>query len=112
MSVVGDENMDICAPTRTWVPSPIGHGWIMQNDSVAPTYFEGPTALEKLKNYYCTCLGAKCTDEDKCSCVANGVACSEVCRCEASEQCKNPIKSDDDSDDLDEATEQMTDIGQ
>lgn len=100
--------------TKTWtsahdpnpeIPAPAGHGWILQEKSLVPAYFEGPTALEKLQDFYCNCLGAKCSDEEKCSCCADGVTCSEVCRCEAGEQCKNPIKSDDDLDEPDETSD-------
>ena len=94
--------------TKTWtsahlakpeVPSTVGHGWKLQEGVLIPVFFEGPTALDKLQDFFCGCMGiARCSIDSKCPCRQNGVACSEVCRCEGDEQCSNPHKSADNED--------------
>lgn len=89
--------------TKTWTTAhipkpetrqPTSNGWILQESSIVPLYFDGPTALDKLKDFYCGCMGKNmCVEEEKCPCHQDGVACSEICRCEGEEQCQNPNNS-------------------
>ena len=78
--------------TKTWtsahlakpeVASTVGHGWKLQEGVLIPVFFEGPTALDKLQDFFCGCMGiARCSRDSNCPCRRDGVACSEVCRCE------------------------------
>ena len=78
------------------VPSPVGHGWKLQDDIVVPVFLEGPTALDKMQDFFCGCMGnAKCSTYVNCPCRRDGIGCSEVCRCEGEEQCRNPHNRED-----------------
>ena len=91
--------------TKTWTtahipkpenPEPTGNGWLSKDGALTPLYFEGPTALDKLKDFYCGCMGKNtCEDEERCLCHQDSVACSEICRCEGIEKCHNPKNSED-----------------
>ena len=64
--------------------------------ALTPLYFEGPTALNKLKDFYCGCMGKNtCEDEERCPCHQDSVACSEIRRCEGVEKFHNPKNSED-----------------
>ena len=94
--------------TKTWttahipmpeISEPANNGWITQDGLLTPQYFEGPTALDKMKDFYCGCMGkTMCSDEEKCPCHKASVACSEICRCEGAEQCHNTSNSEGGSD--------------
>ena len=91
--------------TKTWTTAhipkpdnsePSSNGWLSKNGALTPLYFEGPTALDKLKDFFCGCMGKNtCEDEEKCPCHQDSVACSQICRCEGDEKCHNPKNSDD-----------------
>ena len=75
---------------------PASNGWLSKDGALTPLYFEGPTALDKLKDFYCGCVGKNtCEDEEKCPCHQDSVACLEICRCEGAEKCHNPKNSED-----------------
>ena len=94
--------------TKTWttahipmpeISEPANNGWITQDGLLTPQYFEGPTALDKMKDFYCGCMGkTMCSDEEKCPCHKASVACSEIFRCEGAEQCHNISNSEGGSD--------------
>ena len=68
--------------------------------SLNPLYFEGPIALDEMKDIYCACMGNGVhADEGKCPRHKASIACSEICHCEGAEQCRYPHNSEVDPDD-------------
>ena len=73
------------------LPSPDGHGWKLEDNSLVPhlmTKPPAPSSILELTN--CKCSKSSCTQN--CSCSNNGLACTEACKCMADEKCRNPNK--------------------
>jgi hypothetical protein len=91
---------DQCRPT---VPSPVGHGWCMENGQLTPVLCELPCAPESiLKLIKCSCVKSRCST--LCKCRSNELCCTEMCGCSGNEtSCDNVYlsKDDDDADDSD-----------
>ena len=82
------------------IPPPVGNGWKMEDSKVVPVYFEGLTALDKMEELLCGCMGSsRCSSNTNCPCHRDALPCSEVCRCLGDEYCKNPLNSGDETDD-------------
>lgn len=76
---------------------PIEFGWKLENGTLFPIFFEGPTALELLQRYICNCSSKKtsCTTALSCTCTAAKVKCCKLCRC--NEKCSlQPTESNED----------------
>ena len=90
--------------TKTWtaahipkqeIPEPVGNGWVSKDGTLTPLYFEGSTALDKLKDFHCGRMGKnKCEDEEKCPCHQDSVGCSNISRCGGAGKCNNPKTSE------------------
>ena len=59
------------------LPSPDGHGWEREDDTLSPVFFSGPMAEEVLKTLVCVCTGRDACIA-VCSCRSNGLQCTEV----------------------------------
>ena len=68
--------------------SPVGNGWEMDHEKLAPFYFEGESSSEMLNEIVCHCRGRSMC-KDACTCVQNSMPCIELCSCEASDKCVN-----------------------
>ena len=75
---------------------PDANGWNRQAGILHPTYFEGPTAAEMLNELVCSCRGSKpCINN--CTCMKNGLTCTEECMCAQGErECGNELTENDD----------------
>jgi len=60
------------------ITSPIGHGWIVEDDQLRPVTCEIPCApsslLELIK---CSCIKNRCAPP--CKCLTNNMPCTEMC---------------------------------
>ncbi|CAC5376850.1 unnamed protein product [Mytilus coruscus] len=87
------------------VPSPNNHGWIVKNDLISINWLDQPPALDALSILIsCSCI-AGCAHK-RCSCVRQGLSCTDSCKC--SNACSNKdyqivdVANDDDEDDGDD----------
>ncbi|KAL7288521.1 hypothetical protein TKK_0017265 [Trichogramma kaykai] len=69
------------------------YGWILQNDELQPNFFEGPTAMEFLQKYFCSCKRKNACSTDICPCVESNFGCCNICTC--SDSCSNMEKISD-----------------
>ena len=94
--------------SRPNIPSPVGHGWIIEDGLLTPVMCDLPCAPESImKLVRCSCLESKCNAS--CKCRANGLPCTEMCNCTADdEMCENVSRDhthdlhDEDSSDSDD----------
>lgn len=70
------------------IPTPVGSGWKLQDGSLVPILFEGPTTAEMLDDLLCGCRGRQQCSND-CSCFKNNMACTEQCMCSGGDRCQN-----------------------
>lgn len=85
------------------IPLPIGHGWIHEEDSLVIKWMSGePAPMAVLEFLSCTC--ARTCKPPNCSCIANGLRCTDMCRLQ---ECDNRAEEEvaDFSDDDDETDE-------
>ena len=68
-------------------PSPNGNGWVVDanNEVLVRWMTQEQAPSEVLQNYSCHCKKNKCSN-NQCSCVKNGISCTELCSCVG---CKN-----------------------
>lgn len=86
------------------IPSPVGHGWSIENGQITPTYCDLPCAPDFiLKLVRCACVKSRCSSTCKCS--AYKLPCTEMCECGGSEllcfnqsndKCSDPENDDSD----------------
>ena len=85
------------------LPSPDGHGWTMEGNSLVPvlmTKEHAPKSIVELTA--CRCKKSACTRN--CSCKLSNLSCTDACLCMVDEECQNPMNdvvvcvSDDSSD--------------
>ena len=72
-------------------PSPVGHGWQMENGELAIHWGSLPPAPESVLEFAnCSgrCRRTNCTDSAKCTCLENGIPCTDLCKCKR-ESCSN-----------------------
>ena len=84
------KNALVCKPD---IPDPVGHGWKMSNldgaDVLAIDWMNGPPAPEAvLELLSCNC--ARSCKIPTCSCLVNGMKCSDICRLK--KNCSNQIQ--------------------
>ena len=74
-------------------------GWEDQK-GLSPVYFVGQTSSDFLKDLLCTCKG-KSSCSQGCVCVEQNLTCTELCQCQGTDACCNPLTqtADEDSDD-------------
>ena len=70
------------------VPSPVGHGWKQQDETIVPTFFDGPVSAQVLRGLVCSCRNI-CSG--KCECELNKLPCTEICPCQGDDKCKNEL---------------------
>ena len=56
-------------------------GWLTENGILAFDYYDGPTAMEVLQEYFCSCTSKNTCKTDVCSCRKNNLKCCDVCSC-------------------------------
>ena len=54
-------------------------GCLTENGKLAFEYYEGPTAMEVLQEYFCSCTGKNACKTDVCPCKKNNLKCCDVC---------------------------------
>ena len=68
------------------MPSPNGHGWIVENDDIRIDWMDQlPAPLSVLEYISCRCTG-NCSS-GRCSCSANSLPCTDACMC--GNKCEN-----------------------
>lgn len=74
-------------------------GWTKVDNKLFPTLSEVQAAPEAVVELLkCNCSVSFCSK--RCNCRKNNIPCTELCKCEASEDCCNtPISNDDSRDD-------------
>ena len=72
--------------TKPEMPSPNGHGWIVENGDIRIDRMDQlPAPLSVLEYISCRCTG-NCSS-DRCSCSANSPPCTDACMC--GNKCEN-----------------------
>lgn len=90
------------------LPSPEGFGWKLKDDQLLPVLMTKSPAPEGIAGLTtCGCKKSECLRN--CSCKANGLPCTEACKCMADESCSNPMKDVVDSSDSESESEDETD---
>ena len=85
-------------------PSPVGHGWVLEmiegKQVLVPHWMEGqPAPVAVLELLACKCKSKPC-EAPRCTCVNNGLPCTDMCKHKA-EACTNkPVDDDPVEDDL------------
>ncbi|XP_035674790.1 uncharacterized protein LOC118414705 [Branchiostoma floridae] len=81
------------------IPSPIGLGWCKDGDQLVIDWMDGepaPTAVLELLS--CSC--SKACKITKCSCLKNGLKCTDMCKCM---DCDNRPDEEDNQDDTEDS---------
>lgn len=96
-----------CSPQ---VPDPDGHGWLLKEGELVIDWMsQNPAPKEVLEFIACGCKSAKGCSTARCSCVKNGLPCTDCCGCT---ECRNETgpavsstlrSADDDDDEFEEA---------
>jgi hypothetical protein len=82
-------------------PPPVGHGWQMENGELTIHWGSLPPAPESiLELVNCTgrCRRTNCSDSEKCTCLENGIPCTDLCKCKR-DTCSNVSGQVDDTED-------------
>ena len=62
------------------IPSPDGHGWVLESEELKPLWLNQPEAAKVCKELVrCYCQSERGCRH--CKCVKLGLACTERCRC-------------------------------
>ena len=88
--------------SQPFLPSPVGHGWTMEEGQLVPIMCELPCAPpEILQLVKCSCIKSRCAAP--CKCRSNGLPCTEMCRCTGDDTfCDNITASQDGDDEISE----------
>ncbi|MEW8119932.1 MAG: hypothetical protein AB2792_22450, partial [Candidatus Thiodiazotropha sp.] len=70
------------------IPSPVGHGWKVEHDTIIPVLFDGPVSAEVLRELVCSCRGRNIC-ANNCVCGTNSLPCTEICPCQGDDKCQN-----------------------
>lgn len=83
-------------------PSPVGHGWQMENDELSYKWMTQPPAPDiLLEVVQCSCKTG--CESGKCSCAKSKVNCTDMCKCVNCSNCQTSVEIDEDySSDSDE----------
>jgi len=75
--------------SRPKIPSPVSHGWIIEDGLLIPVMCDLPCAPESILILVkCSCSKSRCTAS--CKCRVNGLPCTEMCACSADDSlCDN-----------------------
>ena len=69
-----------CLEQYIHAPSPVGHGWKMENGQLSYKWMsDSPAPPAVLKNVHCRCRKGGC--KGACSCAKGGLPCTELCQC-------------------------------
>ena len=52
-----------------------------EKGKLAFDYHDGPTAMEVLQEYFCSCTGKNACKTEVCACKKNNLMCCDVCSC-------------------------------
>jgi len=80
------------------IPDPCTLGWTMDDVGLLPVLSEAQAAPEAIVELLrCNCGVSRCAS-CRCTCRQNQLGCSELCKCEASEECCNSVTVVEDAD--------------
>lgn len=71
------------------IPSPVGHGWKVEQDTIIPVLFDDPVSAEVLRDLVCSCRGRNICVANNCVCAINSLPCTEICPCQGDDKCQN-----------------------
>jgi len=91
------------------VPDPITLGWKQLDDGIwVPMASKVPPAPEAVVDLIkCSCLSSKCSG--RCSCKMSNLPCTELCKCEGTDESCNNIPNDDTESDDDDGDDNDSD---
>ena len=70
------------------IPDPCKLGWVKEEGGLVPVLSEVQAAPEAVVELFrCNCGVSKCAG--RCTCKSHNLACTELCKCEANEECCN-----------------------
>jgi hypothetical protein len=70
------------------IPDPCKLGWLREEGGLVPVLSQVQAAPEAVVElFWCNCGVSKCAG--RCTCKAHNLACTELCKCEANEDCCN-----------------------
>ena len=72
------------------IPSPEGHGWLLEDDQLKIDWMKGPPAPDAVLEF----LACKCTKVCRppgCQCITNGIKCTPACKLQT---CDNMVEED------------------
>ena len=94
------------------VPSPNNHGWIVKNDLISIHWLDQPPALDAILILISCSWKTGCATK-RCSCVRQGLSCTDGCKCTNACSNKNnqivDMADDDDEDDEDDGDDNSVD---
>ena len=76
------------------IPSPIGHGWNIEDGQIVPVLCEMPCAPDSiLQLIRCSCVKNRCSAP--CKCLANNLPCTDMCECGGNDElCDNDFHNE------------------
>ena len=93
---------------RPVLPSPVGHGWIMQDNRLVPVMCDLPCAPDFIIQLVrCSCTKNRCVPPCKCASVQ--LVCTEMCSCNGDETCCDNVKRDVEESETSDSSESDTD---
>lgn len=88
-----------CLEACPVVPSPVGHGWLQEEDSLTIKWMCGdPAPIAVLEFLACSC--SRVCKLPNCSCLANGLKCTDMCRLK---ECSNRKQEEEEEEEVIEA---------
>ena len=93
------------------VPSPVGHGWVEEDGNLSIKWMSGEPAPAVLLEFL-SCSCARSCKVPTCTCLANGLKCTDMCRLRdcnnrakedeiIDDECSNDVEDDDDEEEED-----------
>ena len=74
----------------TNIPTPVGHGWKVENDTIIPVLMDGPVSAEVLRELVCSCRGRNIC-ASSCLCGTNSLLYTEICPRQSDDKCQNEL---------------------
>ena len=72
------------------IPTPVGHGWKVENDTIVPVLMDGPVSAEVLRELVCSCRGRNICASN-CLCGTNSLLYTEICPRQGDDKCQNEL---------------------
>ncbi|KAJ8050300.1 hypothetical protein HOLleu_03446 [Holothuria leucospilota] len=87
-----------CMEQYPEIPPPVNHGWKLVDNNLVIDWMDRPPAPDSILEFVqCGCKKSKCQQRN-CSCVQNGLPCTDLCHCS---NCENKFVSDEMEDEVD-----------